>query len=127
MALILAVLFVIFNAKRRQRVVKIIKPLENTTVAFVKTISNLYFETQDHKNIIEKKSTYFLARIRTQYNLDTSKLDDDFIARLSLKSGVKKEKVATLINYIVWLRNKRQYFESNLIQLNKHIEEFYSN
>ena len=100
--------------------------MENTTVAFVKTISNLYFETQDHKNIIEKKSTYFLERIRTQYNLDTSKLDDDFIERLSLKSGVKKEKVKTLINYIDWLRNKRQYFESNLIQLNTYIEEFYS-
>jgi hypothetical protein len=126
LALTLALLFVIFNAKRRQRIVKVVKPLENTTVAFVKTISNLYFETQDHKNIIEKKSTYFLERIRTQHNLDTSKLDDDFIERLSLKSGVKREKVKTLINYIVWLRNKRQYFESNLIQLNKYIEEFYS-
>ncbi len=124
--LILALLFVIFNAKRRQRIVKVIKPLENTTVAFVKTISNLYFETQDHKNIIEKKSTYFLERIRTQYNLDTSKLDEEFIERLSLKSGVKREKIKTLIHYIVWLRNKRQYFESNLIQLNTYIEEFYS-
>ncbi|MBW2938255.1 DUF4350 domain-containing protein [Aureisphaera sp. CAU 1614] len=126
LALILIFLFVIFIAKRRQRIIKVVKPLENTTVAFVKTISNLYFETQDHKNIIEKKSTYFLERIRTQYNLDTSKLDEEFIERLSLKSGVKKEKVKTLINYIDWLRNKRQYFESNLIQLNTYIEEFYS-
>lgn len=126
MALLVALLFVIFNAKRRQRVVEVVKPQENTTVAFVKTISNLYFETLDHKNIIDKKSTYFLERIRTQYQLDTSRLDEDFIERLSLKSGVKKEKVKTLINYIAWLRNKRQYFESNLIQLNKYIEAFYS-
>ncbi|MEZ4858200.1 MAG: hypothetical protein R2781_05260 [Flavobacteriaceae bacterium] len=126
LSLLLIVLFVIFNAKRRQRIVAIVKPLDNTTVAFVKTISNLYFETQDHKNIIEKKSTYFLARIRAQYHLDTATLDDEFIERLSLKSGVKKEKVKTLINYIVWLRNKRQYFESNLIQLNKYMEAFYS-
>ncbi|MCB0456495.1 MAG: hypothetical protein KDC91_02035 [Flavobacteriaceae bacterium] len=126
LALLLALLFVIFTAKRRQRVVAIVKPLENTTVAFVKTISNLYFETQDHKNIIDKKSTYFLERIRNQYHLDTTTLDDDFIERLSLKSGVKKETVKTLINYIAWLRNKRQYFESNLIQLNKYMEAFYS-
>ncbi|MEZ4875354.1 MAG: DUF4350 domain-containing protein [Flavobacteriaceae bacterium] len=127
LALLFTLLFVVFNAKRRQRIVQIIKPLDNTTVAFVKTISNLYFETQDHKNVIQKKSTYFLERIRTQYNLDTATLDDEFIDRLSLKSGVKKEKVKNVINYIAWLQVKKQFFESNLIQLNTYIEDFYSN
>ena len=125
-ALILTFLFMIFNAKRRQRIVAIIKPLQNTTVAFVKTISNLYFETKDHENLIEKKIAYFLERIRTDFNLDTEVLDEDFIEKLSLKSGVTKEKVSQIINYISWLRRKRQYFESNLITLNKYVEEFYS-
>ncbi len=125
-ALILTFLFMIFNAKRRQRIVEVVKPLQNTTVAFVKTISNLYFETKDHENLIRKKTAYFLERIRTDYNLDTEVLDEDFIEKLSLKSGVKKDKVSTLINYISWLRSKRQYFESNLITLNKYMEEFYS-
>ncbi|MGG7036986.1 MAG: DUF4350 domain-containing protein, partial [Flavobacterium sp.] len=34
--------FMVFNAKRRQRIIPIIKPLENTTVDFAKTIGNLY-------------------------------------------------------------------------------------
>ncbi|GAB5399787.1 MAG: DUF4350 domain-containing protein [Aureisphaera sp.] len=125
-ALLLTLLFMVFNAKRRQRIVQVVKPLQNTTVAFVKTISNLYFETKDHKNLIEKKIAYFLERIRIDYNLDTEALDDEFIEKLSLKSGVKKEQVSQVINYISWLRRKRQYFESNLVTLNKYIEEFYS-
>lgn len=125
-AIIFGVLFMIFNAKRRQRIIKIINPLQNTTVAFVKTVSNLYFETQDHKNLIDKKITYFLEKIRTDYNLDTANLNEDFIEKLTTKSGKKKEDVKKLINYITWLRTKSEFFEENLIKLNRHIESFYS-
>jgi len=126
LALILTLLFIIFHAKRRQRIIPIIKPLENTTVSFVKTISNLYFETQDHKNLIDKKITYFLEKIRSDYHLDTSDLNEEFIAKLIQKSGKKKETVKKTINFINWLRSKNEFFEENLIKLNKHIEEFYS-
>ncbi|NNK81901.1 MAG: DUF4350 domain-containing protein [Flavobacteriaceae bacterium] len=126
LALILTLLFMIFNAKRRQRIIKTIKPLENTTVGFVKTISNLYYETEDHKNIIDKKITYFLEKIRTDYNLNTSKLDDEFAEKLSQKSGKSLEEVTKLVKYINWLRSKKEFFEENLINLNRHIEVFYS-
>ncbi len=124
-ALIFGLLFMIFNAKRRQRVIKIIKPLQNTTVAFVKTISNLYFETQDHKNLIDKKITYFLERIRTDFNIDTSILNEEFIVKLASKTGKKKEDIKKLIDFINWLRTKNEFFEENLIKLNKLIEAFY--
>ncbi|WP_412984396.1 DUF4350 domain-containing protein [Pontimicrobium sp. IMCC45349] len=126
LAILFALIFAVFNAKRRQRIIKIIKPLENTSLGFVKTISNLYFETQDYKNLIDKKITYFLEKIRTEYNLDTSVLDEDFIERLSLKSGKKKDVIIKLINYINWLDSKNEFFEENLVNLNRHIEAFYS-
>ncbi|WP_452219619.1 DUF4350 domain-containing protein [Lacinutrix salivirga] len=125
-ALLLTFIFMIFNAKRRQRIIKVIKPLQNTTVAFVKTISNLYFETQDHKNLIDKKIVYFLEKIRTDFNMDTSVLDEQFIKRLVSKSGKKEDVVKPLINHINWLRTKNEFFEDNLIKLNRYIEAFYS-
>ncbi len=125
-ALIFLFLFMIFNAKRRQRIIKIIKPLQNTSLAFVKTISNLYIETQDYKNLIEKKITYFLEKVRTDFNIDTTVLDDVFIKKLAGKAGRKKEDVAQLINYIKWLRTKDELSEESLIKINKFIEAFYS-
>ena len=125
-AIVFGILFMIFNAKRRQRAIKIIKPLQNTTVAFVKTVSNLYFETQDHKNLIDKKITYFLEKIRTDYNLDSSVLNEEFIEKLALKTGKKKEDIKKLIDFINWLRSKNEFFEENLVKLNRHIEAFYS-
>lgn len=124
-AVIFGLLFMIFNAKRRQRVINIIKPLQNTTVAFVKTISNLYYETQDHKNLIEKKITYFLEKIRTDLNIDTAVLNGEFIEKLAAKTGKKKTDVKKLIDLINWLRSKNEFFEENLIKLNREIEAFY--
>ncbi len=125
-ALVFTLLFIIFNAKRRQRIIKIIKPLENTSVAFVKTISNLYFETQDHKNLIDKKITYFLEKTRTDFNLDTTQLNNEFIDKLTAKSNKKREDIEHLVNYIVWLRKQKSVSEQHLITLNKQIEAFYT-
>lgn len=125
-ALIFGLLFMIFNAKRRQRIIKIITPLHNTTVAFVKTISNLYFETKDYKNLIDKKITYFFEKVRTEYNIDTTELNDEFISKLASKAGKKKEDVKTLVNYIKLIQSKREYYEDNLVKLNKYIENFYA-
>ena len=126
LGLIVLVIFIIFNAKRKQRIVKVIKPLQNTTVAFTKTIGNLYYETKDHNTIIDKKITYFLEHIRRRYFLDTHLLDDKFVKNLSLKTGHKQNTIQKLINVIVHLKAKQQCTEQDLLDLNKLIEEFYT-
>lgn len=126
MVLISILIFMIFNAKRKQRIVKVIKPLKNTTVDFTKTIGNLYYETKDHNNLIDKKITYFLEYIRRVYYLDTQILDDKFVKNLSLKSGKDQEDIKKLINQIANLRAKSNCTENDLLQLNKAIEEFYN-
>lgn len=126
LVLITTLLFMIFNAKRKQRIVKVITPLKNTTVDFTKTIGNLYYETKDHDNLIEKKITYFLEYIRRVYYLDTQLLDDKFVKNLSLKSGQDQVKVKKLINQIAFLKAKSPCNEGDLLRLNKAIEDFYT-
>ena len=126
LALITTLLFMIFNAKRKQRIVKVIQPLKNTTVDFTKTIGNLYYETKDHDNLIEKKITYFLEYIRRVYYLNTQLLDDKFVRNLSLKSGKNEADVKKLINQIVHLKAKTSCNEADLLRLNKAIEDFYT-
>jgi len=126
LALIALAIFIIFNAKRKQRIIKVIKPLQNTTIAFTKTIGNLYYETKDHNIIIDKKTTFFLEHIRRAYFLDTQILDEKFIKALSLKSGHDIEQVKNLINRIVNLKAKQTCTEDDLLGLNKLIEDFYT-
>ncbi|WP_255373812.1 DUF4350 domain-containing protein [[Flexibacter] sp. ATCC 35103] len=116
--------FIIFNAKRKQRIVPILKPLSNSTVDFTKTIGNLYYQEGDHNNIIDKKIIYFLEKIRTEYLIDTTKLDDTFIQKLHHKTG----KSVTDIQELVFLINEHRNsyhgsLEEDLIRINNAIEK----
>jgi len=118
-------LFVIFMAKRRQRIVPIIKALPNTSIDFAKTIGNLYYQEGKPKDIIIKKITFFLENIRKNHLLDTQKLDDTFKKRLHQKTGVPKDEIDKLINYIIFLSRKDDLQEVSLVTLNKMIDAFY--
>jgi hypothetical protein len=117
------ILFIVFNSKRKQRIVPVIKPLENTTIDFAKTISNLYFQEKNYKDIIRKKIIYFLEKVRTLYHIETANLDDDFMLKLAHKSGKNEEDIKALIQLIVQLKNRGVFYEEDLIKLNKALEQ----
>ena len=115
--------FMIFNAKRKQRVVPIIKPLPNTTIDFVKTIGNLYYQEADFDNIIEKKIIYFLERVRNEYLIDTSKLDEPFIHKLHQKTGKPVSDIEHAVLLIKKYKNSpHQSVESDLIEIVNTLE-----
>ena len=119
-------LFMIFNAKRRQRVVPIIKPLQNSSIDFTKTIGNLYFQEGEHSNLIDKKVIYFLDKIRSQYLLETTMLDDNFIKKLHQKTGKNLLEIQSIVFMINHHRkNNFQSVESDLLELNSAIERFF--
>lgn len=117
-------IFILFNAKRKQRIVPILKPLPNLTVDFTKTIGNLYYQEGDHDNIIDKKIIYFLERMRNEYLLDTTKLDDTFITKLHYKSGKNENDIRELVFLIN--EHRKSYhgsLEEDLIRINNAIEK----
>ncbi|MBF4984429.1 DUF4350 domain-containing protein [Nonlabens mediterrranea] len=118
------IIYMVFASKRRQRIIPIVKPLENSTVEFTKTIGSLYYQTGDYSSIIDKKINYFLERLRSKYFVDTQKLDNTFIKRLAVKSGRSQNFTEDVILYINKLRAKSVHNEYELKQLNKRIEAF---
>ncbi|MEE9407470.1 MAG: DUF4350 domain-containing protein [Polaribacter sp.] len=119
-------LFMLFNARRKQRPIPIKDPLKNTTVAFTQTIANLYLKEQDHKNLIDKKIAFFLEKVRTKYLIDTGNLNTIFMEKLAAKSGNDSQKTKYLINTIIALNKKPECSEEELIGLYKMIENFFN-
>ncbi|KAB8155216.1 DUF4350 domain-containing protein [Kordia sp. TARA_039_SRF] len=124
LSLIFLLIFILFNAKRKQRIVKIVKPLENTTVDFTKTIGNLFYETKDHQNVVHKKITYFLEYLRTEYFLNTQVLDEQFCKRLHQKSGKSLEETERLVKLINILQKKLFFDEEDVLRITVAIEKF---
>jgi len=120
-------LFLFFNAKRKQRAIPVIPKPENTTVAFTQTISSLYLKEQNHKNLVDKKITYFLEKVRTKYLLQTHNLNQEFIEKLALKSDNDFSKTKYLVNTIINLNKKHECSEEELLVLHKMIDNFFKN
>lgn len=120
-------IFMLFNARRKQRIMPVIVPLANTTIAFTKTIANLYYQEGDFDTIIDKKIIYLLERLRTDHLIDTTVLDQDFARKLAQKSGKDPAMINNVINRINQHRNSRHTsVESDLVEINNAIENIIS-
>ena len=119
-------IFVLFRAKREQRIIPVVTPLENSSVEFARTVGSLYFQNKDYGNLIAKKIQFFLAELRQRYFLDTTTLNEKSIALLAAKSGKSMEECKGLINFIVHQKNKTIHSATDLIELNKKITTFKS-
>jgi len=124
--LISLVVFMIFEMKRRQRIIPVIPPLSNTTLEFVSTIGDLYYQNGDHKNIAEKKINYFLEQVRSKYALATNQLDREFAAALSRKSGKGDNEMRELVQLIGEIKDKPGLSAEVLTDLNAKLEAFYN-
>ncbi len=120
-------LYLLFNIKRKQRVINIIKPNANTTVTFTETVGRLYLQKKNNSHIAEKMITYFYEHIRNKYFIATATINDEFINSLSGKSGVSIEKTQQLFSLIERIQSEENVDDAELLQLNTEIENFYKN
>ncbi len=125
--MILLALYILFGSKRRQRIVKTILPLTNTTLAFTETVGHLYLQKKDNHNMADKMIVYFYEFIRRQYYLNTNLLNDEFITTLSRKGNVTKEATEALFQSIKLINNSFEISDEQLLILNQQIENFYKN
>jgi hypothetical protein len=123
-ALVGVLLFVIFMGRRRQRIIPEIKPLPNTTLDFVSTVGQLYYQHGNHKNIAEKKITYFLDQLRSTFGVNTQERGDDFYRAVAARSGTDPADVRSIFEYIDMVQRKERIEESELLALSGAIERF---
>jgi hypothetical protein len=119
------ILFMIFQGKRTQRIIPIINPVQNTSLEFMQTIGNLYYQQQDHGNVAQKKIQHFWTFVRTRFGLQTNVIDEDFKIKLAQKSGFETEDINALLKVIERTRKFGLVSEYQLIELNNRIDEFY--
>jgi hypothetical protein len=119
-------LYVIFEGKRKQRAIPIVKPMRNQTIDFTRTIANMYYEKGNHKEISEHKIKHFLEHIRMQFHLQTEFLDENFVKQLSARSNNKIGDVKALFRQIDTIQNQRNISQQQLEALNASIDKFKS-
>jgi hypothetical protein len=116
--------FMIFEMKRKQRAIPIIKPLQNSTLEFVDVISHVYFNSKNHKYIAEEKIVYFYFDVRKKFSVNTTLMNDEFYNTIHHLSGIDLDAVKKLFSYCENLKQAPSLTEQDLLELNTRITNF---
>jgi hypothetical protein len=127
MMLAAVVLYVLFAAKRTQRVIPVLEAKVNTSLEFVKLVSALHYQNQNHLDIARKKMKYFQYFIRARYGIHTQMAQDIQIARLAEKSKVNIAEIQSIYDQYNQIERNSQYNTAidKLVGLYNAIENFY--
>lgn len=117
-------LWVVFEGRRKQRAVPVIKPLPNQTLTFTKTIAGMYLDKRDHTSIAKHQINHLLEYVRSTYNIPTQNTNEDFIVKLAAKSNNSIEDTRKMVNFITYVRSNSTVTQAQVMALNKMIEDF---
>ncbi len=102
LALLGVVLFMIFTARRRQRVIPILSKPANRSLEFIQLIGTLYYQRKDHVNLVRKKFKLFAEELRKTAGVDISDVntDDSEYLLLAEKTGMNCDRLKKVIRQI---------------------------
>lgn len=98
LAILVLLLFMFFTARRRQRVIPVIREPANKNLEFTELLGTLYYQKKNHADLVCKKFTYFAEHLRRNLQVDVEDDSDDVALsrHIARKTGQEEEKVLAL-------------------------------
>lgn len=121
----MAVLYLAFKAKRRQRIIPVLEKNENTSLEFINTIGRLFFIQNNHRELALQKMKLFLGYVRERYHISTKELNEQFQKQLATRSEVPQEVIKKIITIHGNIERTRFSSENTLVELHRAMEKFY--
>ena len=93
------VLFCVFKARRRQRVIPVVRPPQNHSLEFARLIGTLYYQRADNADLVRKKCTFFAERVRTTLQVDVldRQLPPDAPRLIARRTGQDEDEVTDIL------------------------------
>jgi hypothetical protein len=121
----LAVAYLVFRAKRRQRVIPVLEQNTNTSLEFIGTIGRLFFLQNNHRQLAAQKMRLFLIFVRERYHLPTKELNEQFAMSLATRSSLPQEHIQKILNLHQNISNSSFLSDDTLVNFHRLMEKFY--
>ncbi len=118
----MTLLYLLFRAKRRQRVIPVLEPNTNTSLEFVSTVGYLYYQQKNHRQLALEKMKFFKTYLRDRYGMTSKNLTAE---RLSKISEVPFEEVKNIFDKFNIIERSDFAYEEHLIKFHLALENFY--
>jgi len=113
---IFVILFVIFNAKRKQASIKLIPANKNTTVEYITAIATLHYQNNSLVFLADEIMKQFLSFVKHKYGISPSLEKNEIARQLVPLSGIPKETLESMF---------QRYLDVTYLPDVKYLIEFY--
>lgn len=129
--LVATLLYLMFGAKRKQRIVQPMENMENTSIEYAEVISQMFMRQRDHKKLVLMKMDLFKSFLRERFKLKLPSTfqdeNDAFYAEISLKSNIHSEHIKSIFEDYKYLSSITSVETPEMFRFHQKIEHFYNN
>lgn len=102
LTVIASLLFLFFTARRKQRAIPVISEPQNGSLEFAELIGTLYYQQNNHIDLVRKKYTYFAEELRREIQVDIEDREEDSrsFSRMARKTGLDEEQIGRFVREV---------------------------
>jgi hypothetical protein len=117
-------LFILINSRRVQEPITVIPEVKNHSIDFVKAVSGLYWNKQDHKKIAEKLVAQFHDYMANNYKLTPREITLEKVDKIAQKTKKSTQEIEEVIRWITFVETTGVVSKQNLIDFYSIIYKF---
>lgn len=117
-------LYLIFRAKRRQRVIPVLAPNRNTSLQFVQNVGRWYFQKSSHQQVAVQAIRLLRNFVWERYALQWRD-DEAFAQQLAARSGVDPALIQEIGKNVKNIPRYTGLVETELVKFHQRLERFY--
>jgi hypothetical protein len=124
-----SLLYLVFGARRRQKIIPLADNMENTSMEYTEVISQMFMNQSDHKKLVSMKMDLFRAFLRDRFNIKLplrfQDEDHKLYTHISQKCKVPEELVVSIFEQNKYLSSVVVVETAEMLKFHQRLEFFY--
>lgn len=129
--LLSALLYLLFGAKRKQRIIRKQDKMDNTSIEYAEVLSQLFMKQTDHYRLVRMKMDLFKSFLRFRYGARLSEENysgkEDELKEISVRSGIDPGLVQDIFRKFNSHRKSGYVDYNSMLDFHGMLEYFYQN
>lgn len=118
-------IFIIFNAKRKQAVIPLLPDNKNTTVEYIRAIATLHYQNNSLDYLAEERLKQFLSFVKHRYGISPNLDKQEIVRLLAPRSGISEDILKELFKCYLDIRYIPEV--KDMLEFYRLTEYFYQN
>lgn len=116
-------LYVFFGGKRKQKIIPVLSKNENTSLEYIATVSQLFYQQEQHEKIVVHMRNIFHHKMKKKFFVDPD--HPNYVDILAKKSKISKTELQYIMDRFKNLDDNYSFRGDQLVSLNRRLESIY--